>query len=151
MIRHKIHERPRLCLASGRSGYWTSSTPARWRRLCCSARSGRFRRVWEYLGRFENVPAGLRTFGQMSACSGSFEHASAFADGGAQFSLARDCTHSCANVRSRAESYAIGRYRALSCAGIANSPLRIGKCNAVWCPDHSHSLVQFGVVSHSLE
>lgn len=160
MIRHKIHKRPRSCPASGRSGYWTSSTPARWRRLCCSERSGLFGRVREFLGRFENVPAGSSRFGLEWACSGSFEHASAFADGGIQFSLVRDCTHSCAKVRSRtqsyakvrsrAESYAIRRNRALSCAGIANSQLRMGKCNAVWCSDHSHSLVQFGVVSHSL-
>ena len=150
MIRHKIHERPRSCPASGRSGYWTSSAPARWQRLCCWARSGMFGKVREYLGRFENVPAGLSTFGQMSACSGSFEHTSTFADGGTQFSLLHDCTHSCPNVRSRAESYAIGRYRAFSYPELPNSSLRAGKRNAVWCSDHSRSLVQFGVVSHSL-
>ena len=68
-----------------------------------------FGRVREYLGRFENVPAGLSTFGQMSACSGSFEYASPFADGGTPFSLVRDCTHSCANVRSRARTCVVVR------------------------------------------
>ena len=94
MIRYQKQERPRPWSANGRSGYWTSSTPARWRWLCCSTRSGMVGWVQESFGTSAHVPAGVSMSRWMWACSGSFEQVSARAHSGRYFSMGRDWAQS---------------------------------------------------------